>query len=491
MFRYSTAAAAAARQLSRASSSAPAPASASAAAAAAASFAAAYPRSSLSRPDYSPEAALALLRARFSPAVPRAPKGNDIVCASALGAWVTDVRGRRFLDLQTGIGVQSTGHAHPRVVAAVAAQMAKGAHLQQNCMISQPMLRLLEALAEATPAGLGRFFFNVTGSEAIESAVKLARHETGRQNVVVLNGGFHGRSLTTLAMTTSKTAYRIGYGPLPSGVHVAKYPYCLHCPARPAAGGGGGGGGGCCGDAIESIETLLKEQSAPSDTACVVVEPVLGEGGYVVPPPGYLRALRALCDRHGILLVLDEVQSGVGRTGKMWAFEHEGADFLPDILVFAKGIASGVPLSGIATRPGMMLKSPPGSMGGTFGCTAVSAAAAVATLETIKEEGLLANAAARGAQLAAGLRRLQAEFPALVADVRGRGCMVGLEFSAAAGAGVAGAVTAACMDEGLLLLTTGWRETIRFIPPLVISAAEVDDALARFGVALRRVLAKV
>ena len=462
-------------------------ASSSASASSSSSYAAQYPGSSLSAPDYEPARALQLLRDHFSPAVARAPKGNDIVCASALGAWVTDVAGRRFLDLQTGIGVQSTGHAHPRVVAAVAAQMAKGAHLQQNCMISQPVLRLLEALHEATPKGLSRFFFNVTGAEAVESAVKLARHETGRQNVVVFNGGFHGRSLTTLAMTTSKTAYRVGYGPLPSGVHVAKFPYCLHCPAAPA----GAAGGACCGDALAGLEALLKEQSAPSDTACIVIEPVLGEGGYVVPPRGFLRALRALCDKHGILLVLDEVQSGVGRTGKMWAFEHEGEDFLPDILVFAKGIASGVPLSGIATRPGFMHKSPSGSMGGTFGATAVSAAAAVATLETIRDERLLENAAARGAQLSAGLRALQAQFPERILDVRGRGCMVGLEFNAPVGSGVAGAVTAAAMDEGLLLLTTGWRETIRFIPPLIISAAEVDDALARFGAAARKVFAKM
>jgi len=473
-----------ASRLSSAAAAAAGPArhsSSSSASRASSTLAALYPGSSLNRPDYSPARALELLRDHFAPAVARAPKGNDIVCASAQGAWVTDVGGRRFLDLQTGIGVQSTGHAHPRVVAAVAAQMAKGAHLQQNCMISQPVLRLLEALHEATPKGLSRFFFNCTGAEAIESAVKLARHETGRQNVVVFNGGFHGRSLTTLAMTTSKYAYRVGYGPLPSGVHVAKFPYCLHCPAAPA-------GGGCCGDALEGLETLLREQSAPADTACIVIEPVLGEGGYVVPPAGFLRALRALCDRHGILLVLDEVQSGVGRTGKMWAFEHEGADFLPDILVFAKGIASGVPLSGIATRPGMMLKSPSGSMGGTFGATAVSAAAAVATLETIREERLVENAALRGAQLAAGLRALQAEFPQHILDVRGRGCMVGLEFAAPLGSGRAGAVTAEAMKEGLLLLTTGWRETIRFIPPLIISEAEVALALDKFGTALRRVL---
>ena len=327
--------------------------------------------------------------------------------------------------------------------------------------------------------------FAGTGSEAVESAIKLARHETGRQNIIVFNGGFHGRSLAALAMTTSKTAYRIGYGPLPSGIHVARFPYCLHCPA--GAGGDWARKDGCCGDALESVRVLLKEQSAPAETAAVVIEPLLGEGGYVPTPPGFFAALRALCDEHGMLLIADEVQSGVGRTGKMWAVEHEGVT--PDILVFAKAIASGVPLSGIMTRPGLMLKSPPGSMGGTYGATAVAAAAAAATLRVMREERLPENAAARGAQLAAGLRALSARFPGVVADVRGRGCMVGLEFAHPAGSGFAGAVTAAAMARGLLLLTTGWRETIRFIPPLVVTEAEVDTALEAFGGALEATLA--
>jgi 4-aminobutyrate aminotransferase len=362
--------------------------------------------------------------------------------------------------------------------------VTKGIHLQQNCMISQPMLRLLEKLDEVTPDGISRFFFNVTGSEAVESAIKLARHETGRQNVIVFNGGFHGRSLTTLAMTTSKTAYRVGYGPLPSGIHVAKFPYCLHCPTgkgdwhhKPV----------CCGDALGTVKTMLKEQTAPSDTAAIVIEPILGEGGYTPTPPGFLTDLRKLCDEHGIFLIADEVQSGVGRTGEWWAVNHEKV--VPDVIVFAKGIASGVPLSGIATKPKYMLKSPPGSMGGTYGATAVSAAAAVATIEVIQEERLTENAARRGKQLSDGLRRLQAEFPDHIADVRGRGCMVGLEFAHPPGSGIAGAVTAAAMDEGLLLLTTGWRETIRFIPPLVITEKEVDTALEMFAKAVKKTVA--
>ncbi len=389
-------------------------------------------------------------------------------------------------------------------------------------MISQPLLELIEELRLCAPAGLSRFFFNCerefytnyimrmmpffspsilphyhspslflpplsqpgTGSEAIESAVKLARHETGKQNIIVFNGGFHGRSLTTLAMTTSKYAYRIGYGPLPSGIHVAKFPYCLHCPA--GEGGDWALKNECCGDALESVRTLLKEQSAPSETAAIVIEPLLGEGGYVPTPPGFLKALRDLCNEHKMLLIVDEVQSGVGRTGKMWAVEHEGVT--PDILVFAKAIASGVPLSGIMTKPHMMLKSPPGSMGGTYGATAVSAAAAVETLRVMREEKLPENAAARGSQLSAGLLSLSSRFPGHIADVRGRGCMIGLEFAHPPGSGFAGAVTAAAMERGLLLLTTGWRETIRFIPPLIVSEKEINTALEIFGDSLATVI---
>jgi 4-aminobutyrate aminotransferase len=289
--------------------------------------------------------------------------------------------------------------------------------------------------------------------------VKLARHETGRQNVIVFRGGFHGRSLGALAMTSSKTAYGVGYGPLPSGFHHTPFPTCVHCTCAGKAGAHSPGAAEaagktftCCGFATESLQQLLKEVSDPKDTAAIMLEPILGEGGYIAPPPGFMRELRALCDKHGMLLIADEVQSGVGRTGKFWAMEHEGV--VPDITVFAKGIASGIPLSGIATRGDMMRKSPPGSMGGTYGANAVAAAAAVATIDAIVEEGMLANAAARGAQLQAALRRLAAKHPEHTLDVRGRGCMVGWEFNMPAGSGFAGHVTACAMEEGALLLTS-------------------------------------
>lgn len=279
-------------------------------------------------------------------------------------------------------------------------------------------------------------------------------------------------------MTSSKTAYGVGYGPLPPGFIHAPFPYCVHCRSCP-------GGGGCCGSALDDLRAILHEVSAPRDTAAILIEPVLGEGGYILPPPGFLAALRALCDEHGMLLLADEVQSGAGRTGDhLWAVQHEGVT--PDVLIFAKGIASGMPLSGIATRPHLMDRSPPGSMGGTYGANAVSAAAAVATLDAIAADGMLANATARGAQLQAGLRAIAAAHPGISLEVRGRGAMVGWEFDAEPGCGFAGAVTAAAMDEGLLLLTAGWRESIRFIPPLNISAEDMGAAVDRLAAAVDR-----
>lgn len=432
--------------------------------------------SSLPSPASVTARALGVLESHFSPAVPRAPKGNNIVAVKASGSIITDVDGREYIDLQTGIGVANTGHSHPKVVAAIAGQAGKGIHLQQNCVISPPVVDLLQALSGVFPPTHQRFFFNCSGTEAVESAIKLARHETGRQNVIAFKGGFHGRSLTALAITSSKNVYGPGYHPYPAGFYQSSFPLCLHCKcSKPST-------GACCGAAMDDLRTMLKETVSAKDVAAVIIEPILGEGGYTLPPAGFMASLRRLCDEHGILLIADEVQSGVGRTGAMWAMEHEGV--VPDITVFAKGIASGMPLSGIATRTEYMMKSPPSSMGGTYGANAVCAAAAVATLNVIAEEKLLENATARGAQLQAGLRRLAEKYPGHILDVRGRGCMVGLEFTHAPGSGFAGAVTAAAMRHGLLLLTAGWREIIRFIPPLVITEAQMSTALERLDASM-------
>ena len=452
---------------------------------------------------------LSVLNARFpARAVPRSPAGSSLVADFARGSWVHGSQAAprpgapppppgapprtAWLDFQCGIGVANTGHAHPAVAAAVAAQAARGLHLQQNCVVSRPTVALLEALEPVLPPGMreggggARIFFNVSGTEACESAVKLARHATGRTTVVAFRGGFHGRSLAALAMTSSKTAYGVGYGPLPAGFQLAPFPYCLHCGLGGAGGCGAAGGPPCCGAAERALSDMLHEVCAPRDTAAVLIEPILGEGGYVLPPAGFMRALRALCDEHGMLLMVDEVQSGVGRTGAFWAVEHEGVT--PDVLVFAKGIASGMPLSGIAARAGLMDKSPPGSMGGTYGANAVCAAAAVATIGAIRDEGMLANAAARGEQLQAGLRAIAARHPDISLDVRGRGCMVGWELNFPPGSGFAGHLTGAAFDEGLLLLTAGWRETIRLIPPINVSQEDMATGIDMLARATQRAL---
>jgi 4-aminobutyrate aminotransferase len=295
--------------------------------------------------------------------------------------------------------------------------------------------------------------------------------------VIVFQGSFHGRTVGTMSLTTSKTIYRAGYQPLMPGVFVAPFPYAYRYGWEPQA---------TVEWCLKELDYLLTTQTAPSETAAMLIEPVLGEGGYVVPPAGFLDGLRRLCDRHGILLILDEIQSGFGRTAHWFAAEH--FKVVPDILIIAKGLASGLPLSGVIARQELMRKWPPGSHGGTYGGNPVACAAAVATIETIQEERLLENAGSRGEQLMVGLRHLQEEYPA-IGDVRGLGLMVGVELSGedrAPDNAMAKRVVHACQEHKLLLLTCGpWDNTIRFIPPLVASADEIGEALRTFEGALQ------
>ena len=402
---------------------------------------------------------------------------STLVIDHAEGAYLYDTTGRRHLDFTCGIGVTNTGHCHPAVVAAIQAQAAKLLHGQINIIYHQPMLDLVAELLTVVPSGLDSFFFSNSGAEAVEAAVKLAKHATGRPNVIVFHGSFHGRTHLTMAMTTSKTVYRVRYQPLVAGVFVAPYPYGYYYRMDDEQ---------VTDFALREFKKLLKSQTAPEETACAVIEPVLGEGGYVVPPARFMRELSALCAEHDILLVADEVQSGFGRTGKFFAVEHFGV--VPDVMVMAKGLASGLPLSGIAMRPELAAKWQPGSHGGTYGGNAVACAAAAATVRTIKAEQLVENAAARGVQLVAGLRRLQADFP-VIGDVRGLGLMVAAEFTrdAQPDAATAKAVARAALENGLLLLTCGtFDNVIRWIPPLVVTAQQIDDALGIFAAALDR-----
>jgi 4-aminobutyrate aminotransferase len=393
------------------------------------------------------------------------------VFESGSGSYVTMVGGRKYLDFTCGIGVTNLGHCHPTVTKAAQDQVGKLVHGQVNIAFQKPYLELVEGLMPIMPhKSLDTFFFWNSGSEAVEAAVKLARHATKKQNIVVMQGSYHGRTMGTMAMTRSKTIYGENYAPLMPGVFSAPFPYCAQCTVAKHS-KGEFDASNCCMDPVTQLELLLKRETAPSDTAAIIIEPVLGEGGYVPPPPGYFDAVRKICDKHNILLIFDEVQSGFGRTGKMFACEHWGVR--PDILVMAKGIANGFPLSGIASRKELMDMQKPGSMGGTYAGNAVSCAAGVAVLDAFKKESILDNVNIRGAELRKTLTDAQADAKTskVVYDIRGLGLMLALECQP--GGNYASRIQSKCMEKGLLVLTTSIYDTLRFIPPLNISSEDM------------------
>jgi len=407
------------------------------------------------------------------------PRLSKVVPERALGSEIWDVNGQRYLDFTAGIGVLGTGHCHPEVTKAAMRQMSKGVHFAQHILYNQETVRYAEMLKQVVPPGLTKFFFNCSGSEAIEAAVKLARAATKRNNIIVFAGGHHGRTIGALSLTHSKAMMKETCGVGMPGIFVAPYPYCLRCPAQ-------GASGECCQNPLHQIKMMLKQQTAPSDTAAILIEPVLGEGGYIPAGKDFLQSLRALCDEHGIMLIIDEVQSGFGRTGRYFACQH--SDVLPDIMVMAKAIASGYPLSGIAYRGELEDGHAFGSMGGTYGGNVLAIAAAEATLQVMEKEKLVQNAMVRGEQLSKGLHRIQAEL-GCIKDIRGLGLMVGCELDeAVVGAGAAGKVSQTCLQNGMLLLTAGMYETLRFIPPLVVTEAEIDEGLSIFRESLIKVL---
>jgi 4-aminobutyrate aminotransferase len=403
---------------------------------------------------------------------------TPIIAERGEGCYLFDKAGQAYLDFTCGIGVTNTGHCHPRVVEAIRDQAGKLLHGQINIVRHEPILRLVEELRQIVPPSIDAFFFSNSGAEAIEGALKLARQATGRPNIIVFQGSFHGRTIGTMSLTTSKTIYRVGYQPLMPGVIVAPFPYTYRY---------GWGEEETSRWCLDELELLLITQTAPSETAAILVEPVMGEGGYVVPPASFLQGLRKICDEHGILLILDEIQCGFGRTGKWFAFEHFGVD--PDIMTVAKGLASGMPLSGVFSRMELMNKWVPGSHGGTYGGNAVAAAAAVGTIQAIKEDHMLENARARGVQLMTGLRHLQEEHPE-IGDVRGLGLMVASEFrdptTHKPDKAKAKQIVHDAFDRNLMLLTCGaWDNTIRWIPPLVVSESQVNTALEIFADVLK------
>lgn len=402
---------------------------------------------------------------------------TDIIIDHAIGAYVYDVSGRKYLDFTSGIGVTSTGHCHPKVVAAIQEQAAQLIHGQANIYFHKPLLNLIEALQPIVPSGLDSFYFTNSGAECLEGAVKLAKHATGRTNIIVFNGGFHGRTHLTMTMSTSKVTLRKHYQPLVAGVFVAPYPYSYWYGMEDDA---------TTDFCLRELKKMFKGQTTPDETACCVIEPVLGEGGYVVPPKRFMQELRQICSETGIVLIADEVQSGVGRTGKYFAVEHH--EIVPDIMTVAKGIASGMPISGVITRSELGAKWIPGSHGGTYGGNAVACAAAVATLNVIRDENLVENAAIRGEQLRGCLNELKAEYP-VIGDVRGLGLMNAVEFTkdGQPDAQTTKAVQAACMERGLIILTCGpFDNVIRWIPPLVVTEDQINNAVDIFENALKQ-----
>jgi 4-aminobutyrate aminotransferase len=400
---------------------------------------------------------------------PSYTRGYPLVVARGSGAVIEDVDGNLFLDFTAGIAVVATGHCHPHVTAAIQDQAAKLIHMSGTDFYYEPEIALAEQLATLVPGkSPKRVFFTNSGAESLEAALKLARWHTGRARAIAFFGAFHGRTYGAMSLSGSKVVHRKGFSPLVPDIHHVPYPRRDQLQ-NPNSGR----------EAIKTIEeTLLRRTASPDEVAAIFVEPVQGEGGYHVPPPDFLPLLRQLCDKHGILLVADEVQSGMGRTGKMFAVEHWNVE--PDILCLAKGIASGMPL-GAMIASGEVMDWPPGSHASTFGGNPVSCRAALATIELL-QGGMIQNSAERGEQIKVGLWQLQKRFPETVGDVRGLGLMVAMDIvsNGAADSGLRDRMVQSAFDRGLLLLGCG-ESAIRFCPPLCVSAEQVQAALGILG----------
>ena len=401
------------------------------------------------------------------------PRAYPFMPRRASGAVIEDVDGNLFLDFNAGIAVNSTGHCHPQVVAAIQSQAADLLHYSASDFYLPVYSEMCEALAVTAPiSGPVRVFLTNSGAEAVEGALKLVRYATGRPNVISFLGAFHGRTYGAVTLTASKAKYHAGFGPLLPGVFHAPYA----CNRVDPVTGARSHDPEETFDYIENV--LFRYEMQASEVGAIFVEPIQGEGGYIIPPAAWLVRLRELCDRHGILLVADEVQSGMGRTGRMWAIEH--AEVEPDIVISAKGIASGLPLGAFMARAGLMETWSAGAHGSTYGGSPVPCAAGLATLEVIKSDKLLANAAEQGEFLLSGLRDMQQKYPGRITDVRGIGLMIGVEFRTA---GDAEAVQRQAFERGLLVLECGER-SIRISPPLIVSRAQADAGLRLLGDAI-------
>jgi len=400
------------------------------------------------------------------------------------GATVEDETGRRFLDFSAGIASCNIGYSHPRVLAAVTEQLAAYQHTG-SVYYHEPLVRLSETLATMLPGDLGMFFFGNAGAEAVEGAIKLARYTTGRPGIIAFTGAFHGRTLGALSLTTAAARYRSKYRPLLPEVYHAPFPYCFRCPLQknPAT------CGIACADYLEQI--LFRHSITPEEVAAIIIEPIQGEGGYIPVPVDFMKRLRVLCDRYGMLLVVDEVQCGMGRTGKWWACEHAG--IIPDIVAIGKAIASGFPLAAVAASPRLMQQWLPGAHGTTFGGNPVSCAAALATLAVMKEDGLVEYAGRLGHHVIADLKTVQQRFPC-VGDVRGAGLMIGLEIVDKEGQPdrmTADRIRDACLARGLVVIECGVeRHILRIAPPLNLTFVEWAEGLHVLSSAMEEICGK-
>jgi 4-aminobutyrate aminotransferase len=411
---------------------------------------------------------------------PSYPRDYPFVMSHGRGTEVWDVDGNRFLDFAAGIAVCATGHAHPKVVETVREAAGDFLHISSDYW-HERMIALGERLARLAPMGEPAMsFLCQSGTEAVEGAIKLARYITGRPRFIGFLGGFHGRSMGSLAFTSSKYTQQKGFGQTMPGVTHVPFPD----PFRPLFAGADQGEA-----VLDYIRMLFERSVPPSDVAAILVEPIQGEGGYLVPPPGFLAGLRALCDEHGILLIFDEVQSGVGRTGRMFACEHDGV--APDIMTLAKGLGSGLPIGAVVAKKRLMQQWKRGAHGNTYGGNPITCAAAIATLDLVESE-FAANAAMVGEYFMGRLRNLASDYPC-VGEVRGRGLMIGMELvepDHSPAKALCDTLITRAFHNGLLLLSCG-ASTVRFMPPLVLSKNEVDEAMGYLRTALDEALAEV
>ncbi len=392
---------------------------------------------------------------------------HPIFADSAKNATVTDVEGREFIDFAGGIAVLNTGHLHPKVIAAVEAQLKKLTHTCFQVLAYEPYVELCEKINARVPGDFAKKTLLVTtGSEAVENAVKIARAATGRAGIIAFTGGYHGRTMMTLGLTGKVVPYSAGMGLMPGGIFRAQFPNELH--------------GVSIDESIASIERIFKNDAEPRDIAAIIIEPVQGEGGFLPAPKELMKRLRALCDQHGILLIADEVQTGAGRTGTFFAMEQMGV--APDLTTFAKSIAGGFPLAGVCGKAEYMDAIAPGGLGGTYAGSPVACAAALAVLEVFEEEKLLERSQAVGERLVAGLKQIQAKHP-IIGDVRALGSMIAVEVFEAGthtpNAAAVAQVVAKARDKGLILLSCGtYGNVLRILVPLTAEDALLDKGLA-------------